>query len=73
MINNSIAGSEKAGMIFPGVSCDDNEAIQRIHGNEVSETVWEFFDIGHTLKNLMFLQIYNICTFVSITQTHLTL
>lgn len=36
LINNSIAGCEKAGLIFNGVACDDMEAVERIYGNEVT-------------------------------------
>ena len=36
MIGNSIAGSEKLGLITAGVPCDDVEATNRIYGNEVN-------------------------------------
>ena len=34
-INNSIAGSEKAGLKFKGVPCEDMNAADRLYGNEV--------------------------------------
>lgn len=36
MIGNSIAGSEKIGLITAGVPCDDLEATNRIYDNEVN-------------------------------------
>ena len=34
-IGNSIAGSEKIGLIYAGIECNDNEAANRIYDNEV--------------------------------------
>ena len=36
LINNSIAGCEKAGLVFNGIACDDMKAVERIYGNEVT-------------------------------------
>ena len=35
MIGNSIAGSEKVGLITGGVPCEDNNALLRVRDNEV--------------------------------------
>ena len=42
MIGNSIAGSEKIGLITAGVPCDDLEATHRIRDNEVNANCEHF-------------------------------
>nr|XP_047143668.1 fibrocystin-L-like isoform X2 [Hydra vulgaris] len=39
MYGNSIAGSEKIGLITRGVDCNDNNAIARIYNNEIHSTL----------------------------------
>ncbi|XP_065660201.1 fibrocystin-L isoform X2 [Hydra vulgaris] len=39
MYGNSIAGSEKNGLITRGVDCNDNDAIKRVYNNEIHSTL----------------------------------
>ena len=48
MIGNSVAGSEKMGLITAGVPCSDETAKLRIHSNEVS---FSFFLLKRKLFN----------------------
>ena len=67
-INNSIAGSEKAGLKFKGVPCEDMNAVNRIYGNEVKRwfcccyyCCYRFINIAVVVFALKMLLMFHSC------------